>query len=282
MTPQEEYTVLMFSAGHKHTLLFIAYAKHALVNIEMNAGQRLRFLELIHGCIDFTVTQEMVALIEPMSDTEMQMMHEARSLNSEADPAGMVSYRLLTRPDVFGHFLALNPSLLAAIMLHQKKFDGPPVTFTAESVPAFPTIPIPPSPPAWLTGADRPDRFVTRPAEQRFAVGAPIIPTAASTPLPDGSTMARMSNKIAVLLFLGMIGVAHADDLKPYTLTAADAAAANARRPDDWVPHRVTAGDVFAIDGYHLIHIPTVIPTKEGGEAAFVDLEFVQDNGAPR
>jgi hypothetical protein len=62
----------------------------------------------------------------------------------------------------------------------------------------------------------------------------------------------------------------------PYALTAADAAAINARRPADWIPYRVTAGDLFAIDGYGLIHIPTMGPADPsvGIEAAFIeDLE---------
>ena len=176
MTPQEN-AVLMFPAGYKCVLLFIAYVKHALVNIEMRAGERLQFLEFIDGCVGFAVTQEMVALIKPMSDTEVEMMHEARSLNREDDKPGSASFAMLTRPDVFGHFLALNPSLLAAIMLYQKKFDVPPVTFTQDAPRTIPNSASVPVPPAWLTGADRPERFLNGPAQSsRFAIGTPNHP----------------------------------------------------------------------------------------------------------
>jgi hypothetical protein len=53
--------------------------------------------------------------------------------------------------------------------------------------------------------------------------------------------------------------------LHPYELTAADAAAINARRPPDWSPMHVSAGDVFTIDEQGLIHIPTIAPAVGGG-----------------
>ena len=47
-----------------------------------------------------------------------------------------------------------------------------------------------------------------------------------------------------------------------HVLTAAEAAAINARRPSDWSPHHLVAGDVFVIDRDG-IHIPTsaVVPS---------------------
>src|SRR5271169_5910961 len=106
MTAEEERAVLHFPTGHRHALLFIAYVKNILVNGEMKAGQRLQFLEWIN---EQTFAPEVLEIIEPMSDTEMKMMLEARSLDHKDDPAGMASFKVLTS-EVFNDFLALNPS----------------------------------------------------------------------------------------------------------------------------------------------------------------------------
>ncbi len=118
MTPEEERAVLHFPCGYKHTLLFVAYCKHVLVNHEMRAGHRLEFLEWINKQVDIVIRADMLAIIEPMSVTEVKMMDEAQSLDREGDPAGMGSFRVLTSADVFAEFIKLNPSLLKAIMLH--------------------------------------------------------------------------------------------------------------------------------------------------------------------
>jgi hypothetical protein len=61
--------------------------------------------------------------------------------------------------------------------------------------------------------------------------------------------------------------------VKPYQLTAADAAAINARRPTDWIPYHVSAGDIFRINSMGAILIPTIAPATDGSEVAFEDLE---------
>jgi hypothetical protein len=73
------------------------------------------------------VILEMIEMIEPMSDTEVKMMHEAQSLDRKDDPAGLASFKALTG-EVFDDFLALNPSLLAAIVLHNKHWYSAPVS----------------------------------------------------------------------------------------------------------------------------------------------------------
>ena len=65
MTAEEENTVLHFPTGHRHTLLFIAYVKHILVNVEMKAGQRLQFLEWINGQTCTSITPEMLEMSSP-------------------------------------------------------------------------------------------------------------------------------------------------------------------------------------------------------------------------
>ena len=125
MTPEEERAVLHFPCGYKHTLLFVAYCKHVLVNHEMRAGHRLEFLEWINKQVDIVIRADMLAIIEPMSVTEVKMMDEAQSLDREDDPAGMGSFRVLTSADVFAEFIKLNPSLLKAIMLHDSLWTKP-------------------------------------------------------------------------------------------------------------------------------------------------------------
>jgi hypothetical protein len=122
MTFEEKDAIDLFPRGHKHTLLFIAYAKHALVNLKMRAGERLQFLEWIDSCVCLTVTREMVEIIQPASVTEMRMIAEAQSLSRDDDRGGFASYKVLTSEEVFAEFLALNPSLLRAIVMAYENF----------------------------------------------------------------------------------------------------------------------------------------------------------------
>ncbi len=86
----------------------------------MKAGERLQVFEWIDGQTCTVITPELLEMIAPMSDTEIKMMHEAKSLDRKDDPAGLASFKILTA-EVFGDFLKLNPSLLAAIVLHNKR-----------------------------------------------------------------------------------------------------------------------------------------------------------------
>jgi hypothetical protein len=110
---------LAVPAGYIHLMLWASAAKRAL-QWEMKPGKRLRLLELLNGLTDNYFTPDMLAIIEPMSDTEMAMVSEARSLDREDDRLGQASFDVLTSPKVFGHFRRLNPSFLAAIKLRQQ------------------------------------------------------------------------------------------------------------------------------------------------------------------
>lgn len=67
------------------------------------------------------------------------------------------------------------------------------------------------------------------------------------------------------LLFACLAGVAHAQSggIKPYTLTAADAAAINnsGRLLPDYLPHHVAAGDMLARRADYVI-IPVLAPSS--------------------
>jgi hypothetical protein len=126
VTEEEQNAVLMFPVGHRFTLLWIAYVKHMLVTYpKMPAGYRLQFLEWVDGEVCMGITHKMLEMIEPMSDTEIKMMNEALALDRKDDPAGLASARILTG-EVFEDFLKLNPSLLAAIVLHHKDWNPAP------------------------------------------------------------------------------------------------------------------------------------------------------------
>jgi hypothetical protein len=115
----DELSVLQAPTGYLHLMLWAAAAKRALL-FDMPAGKRLQLLEKLNGLTDNYFTPEMLAAITPMSDTEMEMVNEARSLDREDDRLGQASFDVLTSWRVFGHFRRLNPSYLAAIKLRQQ------------------------------------------------------------------------------------------------------------------------------------------------------------------
>jgi hypothetical protein len=59
----------------------------------------------------------MLATIQPMSDIEVQMMEEARSLDSKDCKTGKASFEVLTNLRTFSIFVTLNPSLLTALKM---------------------------------------------------------------------------------------------------------------------------------------------------------------------
>jgi hypothetical protein len=106
-------------AGYIHLMLWASAAKRAL-QWEMKPGKRLKLLEKLNSLTDNYLTPEMLAIIEPMCDTQVEMMNEARSLDREDDRLGQASFDVLTSWRVFKHFRRLNQSLLAAIKLRQQ------------------------------------------------------------------------------------------------------------------------------------------------------------------
>lgn len=110
----EERMIVGVPPGQMFGFLVIAYIKHALLHCKMTAGERLEILE----CLNRTFDPATLAAIEPMSETEIAMVHEARSLDREDDSESMASYRVLTRVTVFDNFVRLNPSILTAIKMN--------------------------------------------------------------------------------------------------------------------------------------------------------------------
>src|SRR6516165_7599191 len=69
-------------AGHVHLMLWASAAKRAL-QWEMKPGKRQKLLELLNSITDNWLTPELLSVITPAGDTEMEMMSEARSLDQE-------------------------------------------------------------------------------------------------------------------------------------------------------------------------------------------------------
>ncbi|MGA2894114.1 MAG: hypothetical protein ABSE22_14695 [Xanthobacteraceae bacterium] len=136
----DELAVLHVPCGSKLTLLFIAYIKYILTTQTMTTGHRLRFLEWINNAVDVYITPEILAAIEPMSETEVKMLLEVRSLDREDDKIGLASFKVLPSWMVFNHFLSLNPSLLGAIKMRRSacENDTNPIRYSpAASAPAL-------------------------------------------------------------------------------------------------------------------------------------------------
>lgn len=119
LTPDES-AVVYTSAGHRHSLILIAMIKRALLTDGITPVQQLEFLEHLHGQADTYITPQMIAMVQPLGDTEYAIYREAASLDDGLDtPAARVahgaSFDVLTRPRVFWHFCTLNPSILAAV-----------------------------------------------------------------------------------------------------------------------------------------------------------------------
>jgi hypothetical protein len=113
----DEQLAVFVPAGYVHLMLWAGAGKRAL-QYQMKPGKRLRLLELLNSLTDNYFTPEMLAAITPASDTEMEMVNEARSL--DGDKGCAASFDVLTGAKVFGHFRRLNPSYLAAIKLRAR------------------------------------------------------------------------------------------------------------------------------------------------------------------
>jgi hypothetical protein len=105
--------------GQRFNLISAALAKRMLQTQGITVGQRLRLLELMNACTDLYFTADMLATVQPMTEIEFEIYSAAASLDSK--DRSDESFKILTSPRVFGFFVKLNPSMMAAIKL---KHDG--------------------------------------------------------------------------------------------------------------------------------------------------------------
>lgn len=102
-------------AGYRHILILIAVVKRALLSRGIKSADKLQFLENLESLPDNYIAPEMIEMVEPLNDAGYAIYAEAKSLDPPGDKTGKASFAVLTGQRVFGHFLNLNPSILAAI-----------------------------------------------------------------------------------------------------------------------------------------------------------------------
>jgi hypothetical protein len=114
----DQRAVLMCPRGVRYTLLLISLLKRALQDETLRPAVRLQLLEQLDELADTSV----LTAIAPMDDAAVRILHVAMSLDAHlpAEPPHHASFDMLTRGDVFAHFISLNPSLLTAIKMPQR------------------------------------------------------------------------------------------------------------------------------------------------------------------
>lgn len=105
----DEYRMVHMPVGHLFSIAFVSVIKHALLTIEMTAGDRMKLLDGIARVIDGSVTPAALAAIEPADDLGLKMMQEITRLPA---PRQTCAFR---DADVFRLMAQLNPSLLTAL-----------------------------------------------------------------------------------------------------------------------------------------------------------------------
>jgi hypothetical protein len=110
---ENESAIAHCPVGHRYTLVWVSIVKMLLVD-EMPSAYRLKFLEWLNKCGDQWLSAEMVAAIEPMCAEGYEIVREAQKLG-----AGK-SLDVFARHEVFSAFIALNPSILAAIKIPRR------------------------------------------------------------------------------------------------------------------------------------------------------------------
>jgi hypothetical protein len=106
-------------AGYRVNLVAIALAKRALLTKGCPPAEKLSFLEFLNAMPDSYLSADMVAVVEPIDDVGYRIVEEAMTLDPPDDKAGAASCKVLSSARVFGHLIALNPSILKAIALRE-------------------------------------------------------------------------------------------------------------------------------------------------------------------
>jgi hypothetical protein len=96
--------------GYWSELVGISQAKR-LLQQEMPADLRLRFLEYLDKSVHGHLTLEAMQRVQPACDTAMRMLDETNSLSRQD------KYRLMNRWNVMANFCNLNPSIIEAMKL---------------------------------------------------------------------------------------------------------------------------------------------------------------------
>ena len=164
--------------GRRWNMIAASLAKRVLQE-DMPAGLRLRFLECLNAMIGLNFTAEMLAMIEPMCDTAFEIWKEAKTLDPKNDKACMASFNVLASWRVFHHFLELNPSILAAIKWLEKNRHASAADMKVYGATAATEhrprgdghVPTTYAGPTSDYGI--PDRFLSTKTRDNFAIGSP-------------------------------------------------------------------------------------------------------------
>ena len=101
--------------GYMPMFILAALTKRVLQTEGIKGGQQLELLEKLNGLTDTRFTAEMLAMIYPSSDVEVEMIAAAR----EADPPKAKrcerSFDIFMNERVFGLFVSANPGIRQAL-----------------------------------------------------------------------------------------------------------------------------------------------------------------------
>jgi hypothetical protein len=113
----DQRCIVFTPVGYRYSFILAALTKRFLLHDEIQPADKLELLERLHSLVDFYFTTEMLATIEPASDTEWQIYETAETLDPADDKRARASFDILTSGTVFDHICTLNPSILAAIKM---------------------------------------------------------------------------------------------------------------------------------------------------------------------
>jgi hypothetical protein len=102
--------ILHSSTGERYTLVFISLVKRML-SMEIPQNYRLQYLEWLDR--DRDITPEMIGAVNRMCVDGYELLREAQKLGAKK------ALDVISRLEVFTAFVALNPSVLAAIKMRQ-------------------------------------------------------------------------------------------------------------------------------------------------------------------
>jgi hypothetical protein len=124
---EDERAVAHTSPGHRWGMVLASYLKRILIMPEakLTANEQIRVLEFLAGIVDTVFDSEALAAIEPACDTAMDIVRTAMGADTDRKRINE-SFDILTSWEVFWHLVRLNPSLLEAVRICQRR-GVPPI-----------------------------------------------------------------------------------------------------------------------------------------------------------
>jgi hypothetical protein len=104
----DEKAILHCTMGHRYTLVFVSLVKKHLAE-DIPAYYRLKYLQWLEIRDEACFSPEVIAAVEPMCDDGYELLRETMKLGAKK------GFDMIASWEVFSAFVALNPSLLAAL-----------------------------------------------------------------------------------------------------------------------------------------------------------------------